>query len=137
MKAKEWMTQNPLTLTEDEVVKTAVTLVLRNRIRHLPVLQDDRLVGIVSDRDLKRALPSVVAGSSPEEYQNFMSSTKLKEVMTADPVTCTPDTDVKDVVRQFVENKIGAIPVVDEGRVVGILTQTDAMRAFLEFLERS
>jgi len=137
MNAKKWMTPDPTTLTEEDLVKTAVTHVLRSRIRHIPIVRNGKLVGIVTDRDLKRALPSVVAGSSPEEYQTFMDSTKLRDVMTANPVTCTPDTDLLDVVRQFIDNKFGAMPVIDGDAVVGIITQTDAMRAFLDQLENA
>ena len=136
MKVKDWMTPNPLTLTEGDIVKTAVTHVLRNRIRHIPIVRDGALVGIVTDRDLKRALPSVVAGSSPQEYQSFMDTTTLREVMTADPVTCTPESDLLEAVRQFVESKFGAIPVVQDGKLAGIITQTDAMRAFLAQLQQ-
>jgi len=134
MKVKNWMTPSPLTLTEDDIVKTAVTHVLRNRIRHIPILRGGTLVGIVTDRDLKRALPSVVAGSSPEEYQSFMDSTKLRDVMSANPMTCGPESDMLEVVRLFVENKFGAIPVLEDERIVGIITQTDAMQAFLQQL---
>ena len=135
MKVRNWMTPNPLTLTEDDKVKTAVVHVLRNRIRHVPILRGDKLVGIVTDRDLKRALPSVVAGTTPEEYQSFMENTTLKEVMTQDPIVCGPDTDIVEAVRIFVEHKFGALPVVENDKLVAIISQTDALRAFLKLLE--
>ena len=136
MKVREWMTPNPFTLTEGDRVKTAVQHLLSAGIRHVPILRDGALVGIVTDRDLRRALPSVEAGASPERYQAFMERTTLGELMTADPVTCTPDTDVADAVEIFVERKFGAIPIVDGDELVAILTQIDVMRAFLEVLER-
>jgi acetoin utilization protein AcuB len=135
MKVKDWMTPDPKTVEEDDLVKTAVTLVIENRIRHLPVVRGDSLVGIISDRDLKRAMPSVVAGATAEEYQTFMDETPVEHAMTADPIVCAPDTDLIDVVREFCEKKVGAIPVVDGGRLVGIVTQTDMMEAFLALLE--
>jgi acetoin utilization protein AcuB len=136
MKVREWMTPNPFTLTEGDRVKAAVRHVLSAGIRHVPVLRGDVLVGIVTDRDLRRALPSVEAGASPEKYQAFMERTRLKDIMTVDPVTCTPDTDVVDAVEIFVERKFGAIPIVDGDELVAILTQIDVMRAFLAVLER-
>jgi CBS domain-containing protein len=136
MKVREWMTPNPLTLTEGDRVKTAVQQVLSAGIRHVPVLRDNVLVGIVTDRDLRRALPSIEAGASPEKYQAFMERTTLGDIMTVDPVTCTPDTDVVDAVGIFVERKFGAIPIVDGDELVAILTQIDVMRAFLAVLER-
>jgi acetoin utilization protein AcuB len=135
MKVREWMTPDPFTLTEGDRVKTAVQHLLSAGIRHVPVLRDGGLVGIVTDRDLRRALPSVEAGASPEKYQSFMERTTMRDIMTADPVTCTPDTDLVDAVKIFVERKFGAIPVVDGDDLVAILTQIDVMRAFLEVLE--
>jgi len=136
MKVREWMTREPYTLTEGDRVKTAVQYLLSAGIRHVPVLRDNVLVGIVTDRDLRRVLPSVEAGASPEKYQSFMERTTMGDIMTVDPVTCTPDTDVVDVVEIFVERKFGAIPVVDGDELVAILTQIDVMRAFLKVLER-
>ena len=118
-------------------VKKAVAIILKDRIRHLPVTDGGRLVGIVSDRDLKRTLPSVIAGASAQEYQAFMNNTTIKEVMTSNPVTCTPDTEVIEAVRQFSDRKFGALPVVEDGKIVGIVTQGDMMRAFLNLLEQS
>jgi acetoin utilization protein AcuB len=136
MKVREWMTPDPFTLTEGDRVKTAVKHLLSAGIRHVPVLRDNVLVGIVTDRDLRRALPSVEAGASPEKYQAFMEQTTLGDIMTADPVTCAPDTDLVDAVEIFVARKLGAIPVVEGGALVAILTQIDVMRAFLSILER-
>jgi len=134
MKVREWMTPDPFTLTEGDRVKTAVQHLLSAGIRHVPILRDGALVGIVTDRDLRRALPSVEAGASPERYQAFMERTTLGDIMTVDPVTCTPDTDIADAVEIFVERKLGAIPVVDDDELVAILTQIDVLRAFLEIL---
>jgi acetoin utilization protein AcuB len=135
MKVREWMTPRPFALTERDRVKTAVQHLLSAGIRHVPVLRDNVLVGIVTDRDLRRALPSVEAGASPEKYQAFMERTALGDIMTPDPVTCTPDTDIVDAVEVFVERKFGAIPIVDGDELVAILTQIDVMRAFLAVLE--
>jgi acetoin utilization protein AcuB len=135
VKVRDWMTTEPFTLTEEDLVKSAVQHLLRAGIRHVPIVREGRLVGIVTDRDLRRVLPSVVAGASPEEYQGYMERTPLKEIMTADPITCTEDTDLVDVVRIFAERKFGAIPVVAGDRLVAILTQIDVLRAFLDILE--
>ncbi len=134
MKVREWMTPEPFTLTEGDRVKTAVQHLLSAGIRHVPILRDNVLVGIVTDRDLRRVLPSVEAGASPEKYQAFMERTTLRDIMTVDPVTCTPDTDIADAVEIFVERKLGAIPVVDGDELVAILTQIDVLRAFLEVI---
>jgi len=137
MKVKDWMTTDPFILTEEQPLKVAVMQTVEKRIRHMPVVRGNKLVGIVTDRDLKRALPSLLAGAQPEEYRAFMQLTPVSEVMTPDPITCQPDTDLRDAVELFVEYQFGAIPVVDGGRVVAILCQTDVMRAFLSVLEDS
>ena len=129
------MTPDPKSVQANDPLKTAVRLVVENRIRHLPVVLGESLVGIISDRDLKRAMPSIVAGSTAEEYQAFMEKTTIQEVMTADPLACAPDDELVDLVRQFCDKKVGAIPVVDGERLVGIVTQTDMMEAFLALLE--
>ena len=137
MKVREWMTPDPFALTEGDRVKTAVQHVLSAGIRHVPILRDGVLVGIVTDRDLRRALPSLEAGASPERYRAFMEETALKDVMTDDPVTCTPETDLVDAVKIFAERKFGAIPIVEGDELVAILTQIDVMRALLELLEEA
>ena len=124
-----------LVIAVTQALPAAVNLVVENRIRHLPVVRGESLVGIISDRDLKRAMPSIVAGATAEEYQAFMESTSIDQVMTADPLSCAPEDELIDVVRQFCENKVGAMPVVDAERLVGIVTQTDMMQAFLTLLE--
>ena len=136
MKVRDWMTRDPFTLTEEDRVKTAMQHLARAGIRHVPILRDGLLVGIVTDRDLRRALPSIEAGASPGKYQAFMERTPLKQIMRSDPVTCTPDTDISDAVRIFVERKVGAIPVVEGDSLVAILTQIDVLRAFLAALEK-
>jgi acetoin utilization protein AcuB len=135
MKVKDWMTPDPKSVQANDPVKTAVRLVVENRIRHLPVVMGESLVGIISDRDLKRAMPSIVAGATADEYQAFMEKTTVEQVMTADPLACGPDDELVDLVRLFCEKKVGAIPVVDSERLVGIVTQTDMMQAFLTMLE--
>jgi len=135
MKASKWMTPDPKSVEANDPVKTAVMLVVENRIRHLPVVMGESLVGIISDRDLKRAMPSIVAGATAEEYQAFMEKTTVQQIMTADPLACAPDDDLVDLVREFCDKKVGAIPIVEGERLVGIVTQTDMMEAFLTMLE--
>jgi acetoin utilization protein AcuB len=134
MKVKDWMTPDPFLLAADQPIRVAVQQQVENRIRHMPVVRDNVVVGILTDRDLKRALPSVMAGATPEEYRAFMEKTPVSDVMTSNPIICEPETELRDVVRVFVEHKFGAIPVVEDGRVVAILSQTDALRALLHLL---
>ena len=133
---RQLMTANPETLPPTATMQEAIELEMRRRIRHIPVVEDGALVGIVTDRDLKRATPSVLSGVDRAEYERVVAETPLGRVMTRDPMTVTPDTSLRAAVQVFVERKYGALPVVEDGRLVGILTESDVMRAFVALLDR-
>lgn len=133
---RQLMTANPETLPPTATMQEAIELEMRRRIRHIPVVEDGALVGIVTDRDLKRATPSVLSGVDRAEYERVVAETPLGRVMTRDPMTVSPDTSLRAAVQVFVERKYGALPVVEDGRLVGILTESDVMRAFVALLDR-
>lgn len=134
MKIVELMTKNPLVMTPGETVGQADELMTENRIRQLPVVEGSALLGIITDRDVR----SFLANSSladPEERAKALK-TKVRDVMTADPLTLAPDDDLRDAVELLVEDKIGGIPVVDEAEgLVGIVTYVDVLRCFLNRLD--
>jgi acetoin utilization protein AcuB len=134
MKVVDVMTKDPLTVTPGETIGQADELMAENRIRQLPVVEGRALLGIITDRDIR----SFLAGSSlldPEERAKTLR-TKVKDVMTSEPLTLSPDDDLKEAVELLIEEKIGGIPVVDgaEG-LVGIVTYVDVLRCFLNRLE--
>lgn len=116
----------------------SITVVVQIRkIRHLPVINDDgKLVGIVTDRDVKRALPSPLSPSAADEYDEIVDNTMVEKVMTREPFTATSDTSLFDATVQMSEQKIGGLPVVDNGELVGIFTMSDAVRALLKIAGR-
>ena len=128
------MSDSVVTVAPDDRLGEAVNLLRSKRIRQLPVIEDGRLVGIITDRDIKRATPSVLSGVDREEYDRILDETKVMQFMTREPMTATPDTPVKAAVRIFITQKVGALPVIDDGRLVGIVTQIDALRAFYNTL---
>jgi CBS domain-containing protein len=129
------MARNVLTVQEDDPLSRAAELVLTRRIRHLPVLSGtDRLVGILTDRDIKKALPSPLFKPMPTDYELVFEQTPVSAVMTSDPLTVHPDAPLSEAIQLMVDNKIGAVPVVEESCLVGILTETDALRLCLEKL---
>lgn len=134
MKIVELMTKNPLVMTPGETVGQADELMTENRIRQLPVVEGSALLGIITDRDVR----SFLAESSladPEDRAKALK-TKVRDVMTADPLTLAPDDDLRDAVELLVEDKIGGIPVVDEAEgLVGIVTYVDVLRCFLNQLD--
>ena len=128
------MTRTVLTLKEQDSLRDAVNLVQRNHIRHIPVLSGLSVVGIVTDRDIKRATPSLLSGVSQEDYDRVLDAVKISQVMTRDPFTVTPATPLADAVKVLVDRRYGALPVVEGGRLVGILTSTDLLRTLHQML---
>lgn len=136
MLVKERMTQPVITALPEMPIQEALNLMREKGIRRLPVVSDrGRLVGIVSDRDLLHASPSDATSLSIWELNYLLSQVTLKEIMTKDVITVSEDTHVEDVARMMVDNKVGGIPVVSNGDVVGIITETDLFKALVELLE--
>jgi acetoin utilization protein AcuB len=134
MKVVDVMTRNPLIVTPMETIGQADELLTENRIRQLPVADGSALLGIITDRDIR----SFLAGSSlldPEERAKALA-TKVRDVMTTEPLTLAPDDDLQDAVELLIEEKIGGVPVVDEAEgLVGIVTYVDLLRCFLNRLQ--
>jgi acetoin utilization protein AcuB len=134
MLVEDVMSRSLVTIAPEETLRAAVDLLLKNRIRHLPVVNGSALVGIVTDRDVKRATPSVLSGIDRDEYERVLAETKVAQLMTRDPVTVTPKTKLKAAVEIFIKRRVGALPVVDEGCLVGILSDTDIVHVAFDLL---
>ena len=124
------------TLGPDDSMEAAVALERRRKIRHIPIVENGVLVGIVTDRDLKRAMPSLLTGTDQQTYERVTQTTPVKQIMTRSPMTIAPDAPLREAVRILCDKKFGALPVVEGGALVGIITETDVLRAFLEILDR-
>lgn len=133
MRISELMTKNVVTVEADQLLRDVVDLMRLKKIRHLPVVSGAKLVGIVTDRDVKRALPSVFSGDQ-EEFERVLSDTRVEQVMTKDPFTLRPTDEVKEALKALIERKFGGIPIVSDGKLVGIVTDIDFLRAFLKSL---
>jgi acetoin utilization protein AcuB len=132
MLVKDWMSKDPVTINDDTSMMKAIHLMKQNRFRRLPVLHEGRLVGIVSDRDLKEASPSKATTLDVHELYYLLAELQVKDIMTRDPVTVSPEDSVERAAQLMLENTISGLPVVvDQGQVVGILTQSDVFRAFM------
>lgn len=132
---REFMSTKLETLSPEDTLKDAVTLEALRKIRHIPVLEGDKLVGIVTDRDLKRAMPSLLSNLDRAEYERVMSTTSVGQIMTKSPQTITPETTLEEAARLVLEKRYGALPVVQNGKLVGIISQTDMLRAFLRLVQ--
>ena len=127
MKVADRMVRDVITITEDRTLRDALALFQRHHIRQLPVLSGETLVGILSDRDVKRATPSRMAGADMEDYDKVVDTTRVGQLMTRNPFTVTPSTPLRDAVKVLHDRKFGALPVVEGGRLVGLITATDML----------
>jgi acetoin utilization protein AcuB len=124
------MSVSPVTITPSTSVHEAQTLMQQRKIRHLPVLKDGRLVGIISDWDIRLVLPSPATSLTVWELRRLLDKLTAGEVMTYFVMTTAPDCPVTEAVGRMLGHKVGALPVVADRQVVGILTRTDVLRAF-------
>lgn len=124
---KDSMTREIVTLSPEETVGAALALCRERRIRHLPVLKEGRLVGIVSDRDLRASTPAFGDPARHAALQEIL----VEEVMARDVVTTLPDYPIEQAANTMRERKIGCLPVVESDELVGILTSSDVMAALV------
>lgn len=134
MLVRDRMTPNPITVTEDTPFQEALRLVREKHIRRLPVVDGEgNLVGIVSEKDLLYAAPSPRALSIFELHYH-LAKLKLAPIINRKVITTTPDTPLEEAARIMVDYHIGALPVLENGQLVGIITETDIFKTFLELL---
>ena len=120
----------PVTIASSMSVHEAQALMQQRKIRHLPVLKDGRLVGMISDRDIRLVLPSPATSLTMWEIRHLLDKLTVGEVMTYFVMTTAPDCPVTEAVGRMLGHKVGALPVVADRQVIGILTRTDVLRAF-------
>jgi acetoin utilization protein AcuB len=129
MRIKQMMTENPVTVSPDTSVLDAQRIMKEKKIRRLPVVEKGKLVGIVTKTELLEA----VSTHAPD-LNDFLSKTKVKGIMGKNPLTVTPDTPFEDALRIGQEKKIGSFPVVEDGKLVGITTESDIVRFLIHSL---
>ena len=130
----ERMSRPVIFIAPDVPINEALNLMRSEQIRRLPVIKDGKLVGIVTDNDLLNASPSPVTSLSIWEMNYLISKITVKDVMTKQVMTVTEDTPIENAARVMADNKIGSLPVVRGDKVVGILTETDLFKIFLELM---
>lgn len=130
----DWMIVEPRFVTPDTAVLEAEWIMQDGNFRHLPVVRDDRLVGIVSDRDLRGVTAPSATTLSRYELNYLVSRTTVDRLMSSPVITVTPDDRVEDAALKLVEHKISALPVVDANQLIGILTITDLLHALVDRL---
>jgi len=122
---------SPATTVSHECNLLEVALTLRRTgFRHLAIVDGERLVGIISDRDVARFAPSLLTNISPEEYNAIFENTPIARVMTRNPVSVAPATPIREAIKVLYSRKLGCLPVVENNKLVGIITISD-MLSFL------
>jgi len=135
MLVHERMSRHPITIAEDIPINSALKFMRDEKVRRLPVLnKKGELVGIVSERDLLYASPSPATSLSIYELHYLISKIKVSEVMTRDVITASEYTPLEEAARIMSDNKIGSLPVMRDGKLVGIITESDLFRIFIEIL---
>ena len=132
MLIKDWMTKDPVTITEDTSMIKAIHIMKERRFRRLPVVSAGKLVGMVTDRDLKEASPSKATSLDVHELYYLLAELQVNEIMSRNPISVSQDDTVEHAAQVMLEHTFSGLPVVAEGgKVVGIITQSDVFRAFI------
>ncbi|MCL6621541.1 MAG: CBS domain-containing protein [Syntrophobacterales bacterium] len=134
MKVRDIMVKEVATLDVNDELSLANDIMRLGRIRHLPVVDGARLVGIISERDLFRSSLAQALGYETKTTRELMKSLRIKDVMVTQVITVSPDTDLKTAVRMMVDHKIGCLPVVEGDRLIGLVTETDILLQYCKEL---
>lgn len=134
---RDFMTSPAKSISREARLLDAALVLRSTGFRHLPIVEGERLVGIITDRDVSRCAPSLLSKITPDEYNAIFENTPLERVMTRNPLTVAPTTPLREAATILHEKKLGCLPVVEDGRLVGILTVTDMLGVLLGFLTRT
>ncbi|ORC34905.1 hypothetical protein B4O97_11245 [Marispirochaeta aestuarii] len=127
------MTQNPITILPHDSVAKARKIMQREKIHRLPVVdKHGKLKGIVTEKDLLKASPSTATALDVYEISELLSELQVESVMTVDPITIDVETPIEDAARIMAENNIGGLPIMKEGHLAGIITESDLFKLFVE-----
>ena len=128
---RNWMTPNPITITPQTTLPEAHQLMDEHYIRRLPVIKQGKLVGIVTLGDIRQAQASNATTLSVYELNYLLDQIPAKEFMAYKPITISPDAPIAEAARMMLQYKIGALPVIENGELVGIITETDFCRLLI------
>jgi acetoin utilization protein AcuB len=127
IRVADWMTEGVLAVETFDSIAVARRLMAKHRVNQLPVLDNDRLVGIVTDRDIRDAYPTSLMINRAEEIDRFADKITVEEVMTHDVFVVRPDTALATAVGLLRRHRIGALPVIKDQKLLGIITRSDIL----------
>ncbi|MBI2998067.1 MAG: CBS domain-containing protein [Deltaproteobacteria bacterium] len=128
VKVRDIMMKGPVTLEANDVLDLADDVMNLGRIRHIPIVEGERVVGVVSQRDLFYSALVKALGFKQREQKDLMRTLRVREVMSKPVITIPPDATAKEAARLMAEKKIGCLPVVEGEELVGLVTETDILR---------
>ena len=134
MFVKTRMTANPFTVKPDNSVPETIAIMKKHSVRHLPVVSHHRVVGVVSNSDIAQASPSSATSLSASELTYLLAKLKVASVMTRDPITISPDALLEEAAMLMRDHKIEMLPVVENDTLVGVITESAILDAFIELL---
>jgi acetoin utilization protein AcuB len=126
------MSVEPATVGPKDSLQKVVSLLRRRDIRSVPVVENGRLIGVVTDRDVRQVAPAYPLFRDEEEIHRYTENLTVTAAMTADPMTIAPDAPLVEAAKVLETYRISSMPVVDDRRLVGMLTVTDVLRVFVE-----
>ncbi len=131
MSVSQWMTKSVVTIKPKDTLRHARERLAKYRINQLPVVVNDKLVGIVTDRDVRDAYPSSLRLFYGKDIDEFGDSHTVEEVMTYNVVAISPQTSLREAAQRLRRQRFGALPVVENGKLMGIITRSDLLDAML------
>lgn len=136
MIVRERMTPDPITITKQTTIANALELMRQNKIRRLPVMEGEKLIGIITDRDLSEVSPSPATTLSIFELNYLLSKSTVADIVARNPkvISISPDSFIEEAALLMRTHNIGAMPVVEKGRLIGIITETNIFDAFVDIM---
>lgn len=134
MYVKQFMSTPVVSVSPNDTISDTAALMREKNINRLPVVDRGKVVGLVTDGDLREISPSPATTLSIFELNYLVAKTTIREIAVKNVITCNPDTKIEDAALLMRENKIGGLPVIENGKLVGIITETDVFDAFLDIL---
>lgn len=134
MFVKNKMNANPFTISPDQTIPDAQEIMKQHGVKRLPVMKNGRLVGIVAKEDIIKSSPSKATALSMGEITYLLSKTKVSQIMTKNPVTISSNSLLEEAAILMRDNDVSFLPVVDDGKLVGVITESDIFDSFIELL---
>jgi acetoin utilization protein AcuB len=132
MYVSDWMTKKVFTVSPDDYLSDALSLIREKSVKHIPVVKQGKLKGIISDRDIKEYSPSKATALDIYELHYLLATTRIKEIMKTKVATTTPDTPIEEAALVMLDRGIGCLPVLEGGNLVGVISDRDIYRALID-----